>query len=675
MRVKPSARTRLVATSAAVLTAGVAVVAVPQVAQAADTGVPQTFGNNGFGQLGDGSALTVQRTSPGPVSGLGNVTKVAGGREHALALRTDGTVAAWGHNDKGQVGDGTSTAVRSEPVDVTGLSGVVDIGTGHYHSLAVKSDGTAWVWGFNALGQLGDGTTTNRNRPQRFGSFTTVVQAVGGRDMSYVRLADGTVWCAGSNASGECGDGTTTQRRTPVQVSGLTGIVDVAGGRNHGLALDDTGRVWAWGLNSSGQLGDGTTTNRTRPVQISGLANVVDVAAGADHSVAVLADGTVKTWGKNLRGELGLGDTANRLVPTTVAGITDAASADSGRDHTMVITSDGSLFVWGWNQYGQAGDPSLSNVLRPRQVPGVSGALSAAGGQAYTVVLTSGAPDTTPPSEPGKPTASSTAPGTVDLSWSAATDDQATTLTYTVRRDDGTTATTAGTVRSAASTVTFRDPSAVPGSIVQYDVRASDGTNVGSWSVASDPVTVQSGGTSTVWSDDFGNGLAAWTGVTRLTVDNALGAVAPPSVRGAVTSTTSSAWRSTGSTLNQACVTLAVRVEAQSSSLILLRLRTSGGASIARLIVGTDRRLRVRSDVALVTSTTSLTLPLGTWQTVGLCLRVAGTSGTLSASSGGTTSQDYVLDTGTTGVGRVQIGASSAATATFNLDDVALTTQ
>ena len=137
--------------------------AVP-VGAAVSVGTPHTFGTNTYGQFGDGSPINEPRTSPEPVSGLTNVTQIAGGREHVLALRTDGTVWAWGSNAKGQIGDGSSVLTRPQPVSVAGLNSIEAIAAGHYHSMALRADGTAWVWGFNSLGQLGDGTKVKRRR-------------------------------------------------------------------------------------------------------------------------------------------------------------------------------------------------------------------------------------------------------------------------------------------------------------------------------------------------------------------------------------------------------------------------------------------------------------------------------------------------------------------------------
>jgi len=244
-----------------------------------------------------------------------------------------------------------------------------------------------------------------------------------------------------------------------------------------------------------------------------------------------------------------------------------------------------------------------------------------------------------------------------------------------VRREGAGANTVVGTVTSSASTVTFQDSSASQGASYVYAVTASDGTNTGPESPKSDSVTVASG-SSTIWQDDFTNGFASWSGVTRLTLDStrfpATGTA--PSVRVAASGVSASAWRSLPTPLSRVCATTSVRLESLSTGTSLLRLRTASGAAIARLTVGTDRKLRVRSDVAAVTRATSVTVPLGSWQRVGVCVAVAGTSGTVSATYNGASAGSWVLNTGSTGVGRVQIGSASAITATFNLDDVTVTT-
>jgi alpha-tubulin suppressor-like RCC1 family protein len=348
-----------------------------------------TTGLGSDGQLGNGSIGN--RTTLGPVNTLTDVDEVAGGREHVVAL-VDGRVYTWGDGSKGATGLG-SLADRSTPTPVPVLTGVVNISTGHYHTLALMGDGSIRAWGFNAMGQLGDGTTTRRLSPvtvrnigPAFGN--AAVDVVGGRDMSLALMADGTVRAWGGGANGELGNGTNpTRQTTPVTVSSLSGVVELAGGRNHALALKSDGTVWAWGLNTSGQLGNGSKTSRNTPVQVQGITNAVAVAAGADHSVALLADGRVLTWGEAGRGQLGNGSTLDRTSPVTVAGLPgNVTFIGCGRDHTLVVTADGQLWDWGQNDYGQLGDGTTTRRTRPVHIAGVDDAVEAHGGRGYTVV-------------------------------------------------------------------------------------------------------------------------------------------------------------------------------------------------------------------------------------------------------------------------------------------------
>jgi alpha-tubulin suppressor-like RCC1 family protein/fibronectin type 3 domain-containing protein len=262
------------------------------------------WGYNYYGQLGDGT--TTQRSSPVQVSGLTGVASVVAGEYHAYALKNDGTLWAWGGNGSGQLGDGTTTQ-RSSPVQVSGLTGVASVVAGGYHAHALKNDGTLWAWGYNGSGQVGDGTTTNRATPVQVSGLTGVVSVTAGHfNHTYALKNDGTVWAWGSNSIGELGDGTTTQRTTPVQVSGLTGVVSVVSGRDRAYALQNDGTVWAWGRNYYGELGDGTTIRRTSPVQVSGLGGVVAVAADDYRVFALKNDGTLWAWGDNERGALGV---------------------------------------------------------------------------------------------------------------------------------------------------------------------------------------------------------------------------------------------------------------------------------------------------------------------------------------------------------------------------------
>jgi hypothetical protein len=207
-----------------------------------------------------------------------------------LGVKADGTVWAWGQNAYGQLGGGTADFnPHPIPAQVAGLAGVVAVAAGECHSLAVKSDGTVWAWGYNKYGQLGDGTTTQRTTPVQVLGLSGVVAVAGGGSHSLAIRSDGTVWAWGYNSYGQLGDGTTTNRPSPVQVVGLSGAVAPAGGGSHSLVVKSDGVAWAWGGNGDGELGDRTTTLRPTPVQVSGLSGAVEVAAGGSHSM-FLAD-------------------------------------------------------------------------------------------------------------------------------------------------------------------------------------------------------------------------------------------------------------------------------------------------------------------------------------------------------------------------------------------------
>jgi len=286
---------------------------------------------------------------------------------HTMALKSDGTVWAWGYNGSGQLGDG-STTDRYTPVEVSGLSGVMDIAAGDSHSLALKSDGTVWAWGYNGSGQLGDGSTTDRYTPVEVSGLSGVMDIAAGDSHSLALKSDGTVWAWGHNRYGRLGDGTTTQRTTPIQVSDLSGVVAIAVGSRHSLALKSDGTVWAWGYNGSGQLGDGSTTDRYTPVEVSGLSGVMDIAAGDSHSLALKSDGTVWAWGQNEYGQLGDGTTTQRTTPIQASDLSGVVVIAAGSGHSLAMQLDGTVWAWGINVYGERGNGTSFIQNTPLQV-------------------------------------------------------------------------------------------------------------------------------------------------------------------------------------------------------------------------------------------------------------------------------------------------------------------
>lgn len=335
-------------------------------------GTLAVWGNNYFGQLGDGT--TTDRLTPKALTGLSNVTAVAAGLYHSVALKSDGTVIAWGNNYYGQLGDGTATN-RLTPVAVPGLTQVIAVAAGFYHSVAVKSDGTVVAWGNNYYGQLGDGTTTNRLKPVAVSNLTNVAKVAAGLYHSVAVKSDGGVATWGDNYYGQLGDGTTTARLKPVEIlHGLAKVVSVSIGCNHTVALEDDGAMAAWGDNSYGQLGDGTMTQRNTPIAVPFFEKVSAVMAGCVHTVALKTNGTVAAWGNNYYGQLGDGTTTNRLSPVKVRELSEIKTLAAGQYHNVTTQSDGTSAGWGINYYGQLGDGTTTSRLSPMRAaapPGV----------------------------------------------------------------------------------------------------------------------------------------------------------------------------------------------------------------------------------------------------------------------------------------------------------------
>jgi alpha-tubulin suppressor-like RCC1 family protein len=332
-------------------------------------GAAKCWGDNVFGQLGDGTDAR-ERSRPVAVSGLeSGVRAIAVGTFYSCALASNGAVKCWGDDEDGQLGDGTKTS-RSTPVAVSGLaSGVQAIATGDDHTCALLSSGAVECWGANFSGELGDGTKTSRLRPVAVSGLASGVQAIAtGRDHTCALLSSGGVECWGRNDYGQLGDGTKTSRLTPAAVSGLaSGVQAIAAGAHHTCALLRSGGVECWGENDDGELGDGTTTHRPRPVPTTGLpAGVQAIAAGADayHTCALLSGGRAMCWGDNDHGQLGDGTTRNRTAPVAVSGLESGVQAIAAGDfHTCALLSAGGFKCLGRNNAGQLGNGTFDRVL------------------------------------------------------------------------------------------------------------------------------------------------------------------------------------------------------------------------------------------------------------------------------------------------------------------------
>jgi len=284
---------------------------------------------------------------PGPAAASGGASAVSAGGLHTCALTRAGGVKCWGWNAFGQLGDGTTTD-STTPVDVSALSDrVTAVSAGSYHTCALTRAGGVKCWGRNDVGQLGATT-----------SETCFI-----------------------------GSDCTT---TPVDVSGLASrVADISAGGLHTCALTRAGGVKCWGFNVQGELGDGqicSTYFCSAPIDVSGLSSgVAAISAGGGHTCALAKAGGVKCWGWNVEGELGDGsatgpDICNTYdfcstTPVDVSGLTSrVATVSAGNRHTCALTRAGGVKCWGANSEGELGDGQVCGTIctTPVDVSGLS---------------------------------------------------------------------------------------------------------------------------------------------------------------------------------------------------------------------------------------------------------------------------------------------------------------
>ncbi len=353
------------------------------------------WGNNEIGLVGTGELIVNPIESPAAVRGLTEATQISSGNDHALALRANGTVVAWGLNDIGQLGDGT-TENRLIPSPVPGLTDVVAIAVAGSTSLALRANGTVMAWGDNDFGGLGNGTSTG---PEACGTDAcskfpvpvpglSEVVAISGSSSALALLANGTVVGWGFNTSGQTGSGARLDGcrcvDRPTLVPGVSGAVAISAGNGNGSALLANGTVKAWGANSSGQLGNGPTLvgacRCLGPVTVSALAGAKAIAFGASHGLALLSNGALHAWGHNGGGELGNGsfsETGCFCIPVTapVSGLAGVRGVAAGSFHSLALLPDGTVRSWGEDGNGQLGVPgSEASRNLPTPVNGISGA-------------------------------------------------------------------------------------------------------------------------------------------------------------------------------------------------------------------------------------------------------------------------------------------------------------
>jgi len=324
------------------------------------------------GQLGNNTATN--RSSPVSVGGFSDWCQVSAGFCHSLAVRTNGTLWGWGCNEVGRLGD-NSTTNRSSPVSVVGgFTDWCQVSGADRHSVAVRQNGTAWAWGVNVFGGLGDNTTVSKSSPVSVvGGFTDWCQIATGRYFSIAVRQNGTAWAWGSNGQGQLGISSGYARSSPVSVfGGFTDWCRVTAGDQHSIGLRTNGTIYAWGFNAQGRLGDSTCTAKSSPVLVAGgFTDWCQIEAGYGHSLGVRTNGTAWAWGDNGNGRLGLNDETARNSPVQVCGgFTNWCQVSGGFNHSLGVRQNGTAWAWGANSYGQLGDTTTTSRASPVSVAG-----------------------------------------------------------------------------------------------------------------------------------------------------------------------------------------------------------------------------------------------------------------------------------------------------------------
>ncbi|XTZ15836.1 RCC1 domain-containing protein [Micromonospora echinospora] len=424
-------------------------------------GTGLAWGDNYYGQLGNGTNTDSNVPVPVDLPAGTRITAITASGLHSLGLTSTGTVLAWGDNYYGQLGNGTNTDSNVPvPVDLPAGTRITAITAGQYHSLALTSTGTVLAWGGNDSGQLGNGTTTNSRTPVPValpGGTRITAIAAGSSRHSLALTSTGTMLAWGNNYAGQLGNGTTTNSRTPVPVAlpGGTRITAIAAGSGHSLALTSTGTMLAWGYNHYGQLGNGTNTDSRIPVPVSLPNPIVDIAAGVHHSLALTSTGVVLAWGDNYYGQLGNGTAGigtDINVPIAVDFLPTITAIDAGGEHNLVLTSTGTMYAWGYNVAGQLGNGTNTSSSRPVPVnlpTGTRITAIAAGGD-HTLAITA------PPTSTTTLRVSPPDPGTdPEVTLTATVTCTTGTPTGTVTFLDGTTRETAPLSGSPTATATL----------------------------------------------------------------------------------------------------------------------------------------------------------------------------------------------------------------------------
>jgi alpha-tubulin suppressor-like RCC1 family protein len=334
------------------------------------------WGSNFYGTLGQGYASNINITSPIRVGTATNWSKVSVGGKHSVAIKTDGSLWAWGNNQYGQLGDGTNVN-KYAPVQIGASYNWAVIECGFEFTAALKTSGDFNSWGRNDSGQLGNNSTVNTNAPKSIDGPHFDRLSVGYNHCAGIQYLSGGAWIYawGNNAFGQLGRGIGPNVLGITQIS-LDAYAGVVCGDGHTLFLKPDGTVIARGKNTSGQLGYNSTSNINWAINymsiselIPGTAYTMPQGVSSGNGFTAIFKGTkLWTWGNNAQGQLGKGNTTNVNYPTRMDGFSSWRKVSAKGNSVLAIKQDGTLWAWGDNSLGQLGDGTTINRLQPTSI-------------------------------------------------------------------------------------------------------------------------------------------------------------------------------------------------------------------------------------------------------------------------------------------------------------------
>ncbi len=284
------------------------------------------------------------------INGADDIIGVSCGYSHTVLVKSDGTVWSFGSNYSGQLGLGNNTNQNTpqQIPTINSVDNIIGVSCGASYTVLVKNDGTAWSFGRNDSGQLGLGNDTDQHTPQQIPTINSVDNIIGvscGDYHTVLVKSDGTAWSFGRNDSGQLGLGNNTSQNTPQQIPTINDIIGVSCGGNHTVLVKSDGTAWSFGLNVYGQLGLGNNTNYNTPQQIptiNDIDDIIGVSCGNFHTVLIKSDGTVWSFGNNVDGQLGLGNSAplNQNTPQQIPDF----NLNSGRLIKSAAKRGGNIF-------------------------------------------------------------------------------------------------------------------------------------------------------------------------------------------------------------------------------------------------------------------------------------------------------------------------------------------